>query len=126
VTERPPHVVELRGVKLDFPDKRVLNDVSLKVEPLDRLVIMGQSGSGKSTILRLILGILQPTEGEFFSSNSRSRALSAASSSKCALKSEWSINIQLCSARAIVRDNVRAALGGTDPQDNRGDRKNRR
>ena len=66
MTERPPHVVELRGVKLDFPDKRVLNDVSLKVEPLDRLVIMGQSGSGKSTILRLILGILQPTEGEIF------------------------------------------------------------
>jgi len=66
VSERPPHVVELRGVKLDFPDKRVLNNVSLKVEPLDRLVIMGQSGSGKSTILRLILGILQPTEGEIF------------------------------------------------------------
>jgi phospholipid/cholesterol/gamma-HCH transport system ATP-binding protein len=66
VSERPPHVVELRGVRLDFPDKRVLNDVSLKVEPLDRLVIMGQSGSGKSTILRLILGILQPTEGEIF------------------------------------------------------------
>jgi phospholipid/cholesterol/gamma-HCH transport system ATP-binding protein len=36
------------------------------VEPLDRLVIMGQSGSGKSTILRLILGILQPTAGEIF------------------------------------------------------------
>lgn len=66
MSERPPHVVELRGVKLDFPDKRVLNEVSLKVEPLDRLVIMGQSGSGKSTILRLILGILQPTEGEIF------------------------------------------------------------
>jgi phospholipid/cholesterol/gamma-HCH transport system ATP-binding protein len=66
VSERPPHVVELRGVRLDFPDKRVLNQVSLRVEPLDRLVIMGQSGSGKSTILRLILGILQPTEGEIF------------------------------------------------------------
>jgi phospholipid/cholesterol/gamma-HCH transport system ATP-binding protein len=36
------------------------------VEPLDRLVIMGQSGSGKSTILRLILGILRPTSGSIF------------------------------------------------------------
>ena len=44
----------------------MLDGVSLKVEPLDRLVIMGQSGSGKSTILRLILGILQPTAGEIF------------------------------------------------------------
>ena len=60
------HVVELRDLELEFPGKKVLNGVSLKVEPLDRLVIMGQSGSGKSTILRLILGILQPSAGEIF------------------------------------------------------------
>ena len=41
-------------------------DVSLKVQPQDRLVIMGQSGSGKSTILRLILGILLPDAGSVF------------------------------------------------------------
>ena len=63
---RPPHVVELRDVHLDFPPKTVLDGVFLKVEPLDRLVIMGQSGSGKSTILRLILGILPPTSGQIF------------------------------------------------------------
>jgi phospholipid/cholesterol/gamma-HCH transport system ATP-binding protein len=44
----------------------VLDGLSLKVHPLDRLVIMGQSGSGKSTILRLILGILQPNSGSVF------------------------------------------------------------
>ena len=66
MNERPNHVVELRDVKLAFPGRQVLDGVSLKVEPLDRLVIMGQSGSGKSTILRLILGILQPTDGEIF------------------------------------------------------------
>jgi phospholipid/cholesterol/gamma-HCH transport system ATP-binding protein len=66
VTEPPHHVVELRDVQLAFTEKKVLDGVSLKVEPLDRLVIMGQSGSGKSTILRLILGILQPTAGEIF------------------------------------------------------------
>jgi phospholipid/cholesterol/gamma-HCH transport system ATP-binding protein len=66
VSEPPNHVVELRDVVLEFPTKKVLNGVSLRVEPLDRLVVMGQSGSGKSTILRLILGILQPTSGEIF------------------------------------------------------------
>jgi phospholipid/cholesterol/gamma-HCH transport system ATP-binding protein len=65
-SEPPNHVVELRDVQLAFGPKQVLSGVSLKVEPLDRLVIMGQSGSGKSTILRLILGILQPTGGEIF------------------------------------------------------------
>jgi phospholipid/cholesterol/gamma-HCH transport system ATP-binding protein len=66
VSNRPHHVVELRDVELEFPEKKVLDGVSLAVEPLDRLVIMGQSGSGKSTILRLILGILQPTAGRIF------------------------------------------------------------
>jgi phospholipid/cholesterol/gamma-HCH transport system ATP-binding protein len=67
VNQEPPnHVVELRDVHLSFAQKTVLDGVSLTVEPLDRLVIMGQSGSGKSTILRLILGIIQPTAGEIF------------------------------------------------------------
>jgi phospholipid/cholesterol/gamma-HCH transport system ATP-binding protein len=66
VSDAPQHIVELRDVQLAFAEKKVLNGISLKVEPLDRLVIMGQSGSGKSTILRLILGILQPNAGEIF------------------------------------------------------------
>jgi phospholipid/cholesterol/gamma-HCH transport system ATP-binding protein len=66
VSAPSPYVVELRDVALNFDEKKVLAGVSLKVEPLERLVIMGQSGSGKSTILRLILGILQPTAGSVF------------------------------------------------------------
>jgi phospholipid/cholesterol/gamma-HCH transport system ATP-binding protein len=60
------HMVELRDVEKEFEDKKVLDGVSLKVEAQERLVVMGQSGSGKSTILRLILGILQPDAGEVF------------------------------------------------------------
>ena len=65
-SEPPNHIIEMRDVRLAFPQKTVLDGVSLTVEPLDRLVIMGQSGSGKSTILRLILGILQPSGGEIY------------------------------------------------------------
>jgi phospholipid/cholesterol/gamma-HCH transport system ATP-binding protein len=61
-----PDVVELRDVQLSFDEKKILAGVSLQVEPLDRLVVMGQSGSGKSTILRLILGILKPDRGSIF------------------------------------------------------------
>src|SRR5213082_3042003 len=59
-------MVELRDVDMQFEEKKVLDGCSLSVEPLQRLVIMGQSGSGKSTILRLILGILQPLSGSVF------------------------------------------------------------
>ena len=59
-------MVELRDVHMQFEGKMVLEGVSLDVQPQERLVIMGQSGSGKSTILRLILGILRPDSGSVF------------------------------------------------------------
>lgn len=59
-------VVELCAVNLSFGQKQVLRDVSISVRPQERLVIIGQSGAGKTTILRLVLGILQPTAGAIF------------------------------------------------------------
>jgi phospholipid/cholesterol/gamma-HCH transport system ATP-binding protein len=50
-------------VHLSFGEKCILKDLNLSVAPRERLVIMGQSGGGKSTTLRLILGILYPTSG---------------------------------------------------------------
>ena len=60
------YMVELRNVSLRFGEKTVLDAVSLTVDPQERLVIIGQSGAGKTTILRLILGILEPTDGSVF------------------------------------------------------------
>ena len=62
----PSDMVELRDVQMQFEEKKVLDGFSLKVEPQERLVIMGQSGSGKSTILRLIVGTLRPNAGSIF------------------------------------------------------------
>jgi phospholipid/cholesterol/gamma-HCH transport system ATP-binding protein len=62
----PTHMVQMRDVCMQFEEKKVLDGLSIKVEPEERLVIMGQSGSGKSTILRLILGTLRPNSGSIF------------------------------------------------------------
>src|SRR5688500_15367017 len=59
-------IAELHDVRLQFGDKTVLNGVSLAAHPQERLVIIGQSGMGKTTILRLVLGILAPTQGSVF------------------------------------------------------------
>jgi len=66
MTNKNSEMVELRDVVMQFEEKKILDDLCLGVEPLERLVIMGQSGSGKSTILRLILGILHPDAGSIF------------------------------------------------------------
>jgi len=60
------HMVQMRDVGMQFEEKKVLDGLSIKVEPEERLVIMGQSGSGKSTVLRLILGTLRPNSGLIF------------------------------------------------------------
>lgn len=56
-------VIHLDNVVLRFGDKTILDGLDLKVFARDRVVIVGQSGVGKSTMLRLILGILRPSSG---------------------------------------------------------------
>jgi len=61
--------VEIRGVRKAFGDHSVLNGVSLTVEPGEIFVIMGPSGSGKSVLLRHIIGLEEPDEGEVLINN---------------------------------------------------------
>lgn len=62
-TERPI-VLELRGIEKSFGKSRVLNGVSLKVREGDFVTLLGSSGCGKTTTLRIIAGLETPDGGE--------------------------------------------------------------
>ncbi len=57
-------MIALHNVTKRFGDRVALDHVSLRVEPGATHVLLGSSGSGKSTILRLMLGVLRPDSGE--------------------------------------------------------------
>ena len=56
-------LLSLRGVSLSFGGPRVLNQVDLQIEPGERLCLLGRNGEGKSSLLRLIRGEIEPEEG---------------------------------------------------------------
>jgi phospholipid/cholesterol/gamma-HCH transport system ATP-binding protein len=59
-------MIELRNLHKSFGDKHVLRGVNLKVQKGDSLVVIGGSGSGKSVILKHIIGLLTPDTGKVF------------------------------------------------------------
>lgn len=56
--------IEVKNLIKTFGEKRVIDDVSFKVNNGETLAVVGFSGSGKSTILKLICGLLEPDSGE--------------------------------------------------------------
>lgn len=57
-------ILELRGASKQFGSQLVLRDVNLTVERGKTLVVIGESGCGKSVTMKLLIGLLQPTRGE--------------------------------------------------------------
>jgi ATPase subunit of ABC transporter with duplicated ATPase domains len=57
-------VLKVRGIKKAFGTNEVLHGVDLEVRRGDRLVILGPNGIGKSTLLKIVMGELEPDAGE--------------------------------------------------------------
>lgn len=67
--QSPPYLtgrLEVRNVSFRYDPNAplVLRDVSLRVEPGQKIALVGRTGSGKSTLIKLLLGLSKPTSGE--------------------------------------------------------------
>jgi len=63
-TEFGVPVIEMRSVSRSFGAQAVLRDIVLSVHPGETLALIGESGCGKSVLLKLIMKMLDPTSGE--------------------------------------------------------------
>lgn len=61
-----PSVIAFEDVSLAFDEKVVLDRVSFALRPGGLTIVIGASGAGKSTVLRLVLGLLKPDSGRIF------------------------------------------------------------
>lgn len=60
----PPPMITLDNVKAGYGDRTVLARVGLRIDPDDRIALLGRNGNGKSTLAKVIEGSLSPFEGE--------------------------------------------------------------
>ena len=69
--------IELRNVSYQVHDRKspILENIDLNITPTSRIMIKGESGSGKSSLLRLISGIIKPTSGQIVVNNHAMEAL---------------------------------------------------
>ncbi len=63
--------VELDNVSYEVTNRKkpIIKNVSFKIEPKSRILIMGESGAGKSSLLRLISGVIEPSAGNIYVNN---------------------------------------------------------
>ena len=61
-----PQALEFKDLKFRYADTEpwVIQDLSLRIEPGEHVAIVGRSGCGKTTLLKLMLGLLDPASGE--------------------------------------------------------------
>ena len=70
-------LLELRGVAKRFGAREVLKNISLNIASGEFLTLLGESGSGKTTVLRLVAGFEQPSAGEIWMRGQRLDTLPA-------------------------------------------------
>ncbi|MBQ6702447.1 MAG: ABC transporter ATP-binding protein [Clostridia bacterium] len=60
------NIIELKNITVEFDGEKVLDDLNLSIKDKEFVTLLGQSGCGKTTTLRIIAGFIQPQTGDVF------------------------------------------------------------
>lgn len=59
-------IIELKNISVEFDGNSVLKNIDLKLYPSESLVLIGPSGQGKTTLLKVLAGLIEPNSGELY------------------------------------------------------------
>ena len=71
--------LEAENIGFKFPDsnKKIINDISIKIKQGEKIIINGENGSGKSTLIKILCGVLEPKTGALYINDETFRKLNA-------------------------------------------------
>lgn len=64
-------IIEFKNINLSFKSKTIFKDFNFIINLGEKIIVFGKSGTGKSTLLNLLLGFKQPESGEIFFNNKK-------------------------------------------------------
>lgn len=62
-------VIEFKNIKKAYDEKTIIKNLNLQIEDGEFLTIIGSSGCGKTTLLKMVNGLIQPTSGDILINN---------------------------------------------------------
>ena len=87
-------MIRIENISKTFNDKKILNDISFNISKGESIAIIGQSGVGKSVLLKHINGLLRPDFGNIYIDNSSINNISFKELQQVRKKWQWFFNLE--------------------------------
>lgn len=104
------NIIRIQNLSKRFGDKVVLDNISLDVEKGENLVVFGRSGTGKSVLLKCIIGLLKPDSGKIFIKDKEVTSLSTKELNKVRRHTSFLFQGAALYDSMTVRENLKFSL----------------